>query len=174
MDSVIELQRQTHEELERFQSALVSLLVEKPPAHKESLILQHSASKLLDRIEGRAQALTGHYLDEGTRQTEIEYLSAPQKPDDLSQFYSRLVKIRDHHRKYPDSVADGFEIELRGILEPRISIGADNELEEEDRKYLQFDTVTSISPFIFSYFPTFLRRRRIRSILGPTRPTYCI
>ncbi len=139
MESIIELQRQTHEEIERFQRALTDLLAQNAPSHKHALSNQHKAAQILDRIQARYLDLNRQYSDQDTRRAESEALSAPtiNQQHDLSQFYARLVKIQEHHRKYPDSVADGFQLELAGILEAGSSaVEGEEGYEDVDRKPL--------------------------------------
>jgi len=116
MDSIIELQRQTHEEIERFESALYDLLSRPTTMHERKLQNEHKASQVLDRITTRTTALNNLYVDEDSRKAEINRLIASSKADDLSEFYSRLVKIQEHHNKYPDS-APGIDLELASFLE---------------------------------------------------------
>jgi splicing factor 3A subunit 3 len=133
MDSVIEVQRQTHEEIERFERALYTLLSRHPTAHEAKLQNQHRAAQMLDRISSRITTLNNFYQDESARKAEIELLSAPSQQNDLSEFYSRLVKIQEHHSKYPDSVLGGFDLELATLLEDPQQDGLDGDYEEEDR-----------------------------------------
>ncbi|KZT29276.1 hypothetical protein NEOLEDRAFT_1056249 [Neolentinus lepideus HHB14362 ss-1] len=130
MDSVIEVQRQTHEEIERYERALYQLLSKPSPSHQQRLQTEHKTSQILERIGSRVVALNGVYQDEDTRNSEIESLSASTKQDDLSEFYSRLVRIQEHYAKYPDSVAEGFEQELAAFLEE----GQEAEEEDEDQE----------------------------------------
>jgi splicing factor 3A subunit 3 len=132
MDSVIEVQRQTHEEIERFERALYSLLSRQLPTHEAKLRNEHTASQILDRISSRVTALNNLYQDEDARKAEVDLLSAPSQQSDLSEFYSRLAKIQEHHSKYPDSVPAGFDLELAVLLEGN-EVGDDDEYEEEDR-----------------------------------------
>ena len=136
MDSIIELQRQNHEEIERFERALYTLLSRHQPTHEAKLVYEHKASQALDRIFSRVVALNNLYLDEDVRRAEIELLSAPQQQNDLSEFYSRLVKIQEHHSKYPDAIPGGFDLELAALLEEGGQDGVDEEYEEEDRKLI--------------------------------------
>ncbi|TFK43682.1 hypothetical protein BDQ12DRAFT_643299 [Crucibulum laeve] len=136
MDSVIEIQRQTHEELERFEMALYTLLSRPQATHDQNLQKEHKASQILDRISSRVSSLSNIYQDEDARKAEIELLSAPSQQNDLSEFYSRLVKIQEHHAKYPDSVAGGSDLEIAALLdEPNQE---DEEYEEEDPISLLF------------------------------------
>ena len=134
MDSVLEVQRQTHEEIERFERALYTVLARNQSVHESRLQNEHHASQMLDRIHSRAVALNGHYEDTDARKAEIDAISAPQQPNDLSEFYARLVKIQEHHSKYPDSVAGGFDLELASLLE-EYNQDEDDEYAEEDRMY---------------------------------------
>ncbi|KAJ3575822.1 hypothetical protein NP233_g831 [Leucocoprinus birnbaumii] len=129
MDSVIELQRQTHEEIERFESALYDLLSRPHSTHERNLQNEHKASQVLDRISTRITALNSLYADEDSRKAEINKLTAPAKADDLSEFYSRLVKIQEHHNKYPDS-APGIDLELASFLEEPDPEEEDMEVED--------------------------------------------
>lgn len=132
MDSIIEIQRQTHEEVERFERALYTLLSRNHLTHEHNLQNEHKASQVLDRITSRASVLHSLYQDEDARKLELEALSAPAQQNDLSEFYSRLGKIQEHHSKYPDSVPGGFDLELAALLEDTNQDG-DDDYEEEDR-----------------------------------------
>lgn len=133
MDSIIELHRQNHEEIERFERALYTLLSRNQPTQETRLLNEHKASQVLDRISSRVNALNALYLDEDARKAEIDLLSASSQQSDLSEFYSRLVKIQEHHNKYPDATPGGFDIELAAILEEGNQDGFDEDYEEEDR-----------------------------------------
>jgi splicing factor 3A subunit 3 len=146
MDSIIELQRQNHAEIERFQTALIDLLATPAQNHKEELSNQHRAAQILNRIQSRYHTLDGQYKDQDGREKESELLSSSEQSDDLTQFYARLVKIKDHHRKYPDSVADGFQLELNGILEAGYHPDdGEAEVEIEDRKSCSFGSILHLT-----------------------------
>lgn len=133
MDSIIEVQRQSHEEIERFERALYTLLSRPQSTHESNLRNEHKASEMLDRISSRVSALHNFYQDEDARKAEMNLLSAPSQQNDLSEFYSRLSKIQEHYSKYPDSVPKGFELELASLLEDPNQDGGDDEYAEEDR-----------------------------------------
>lgn len=135
MDSIIEAQRQTHEEIERYEIALYSLLSRNQPTHEVKLQTEHKAAQALSRISSRVASLKTQYDDEDARKAEIDALTAPSQPGDLSEFYARLVKIQDHYNKYPDVAAGAFELELAALLEEGNQDGIDEEFEEEDRAY---------------------------------------
>ncbi|KAG5728505.1 Splicing factor 3A subunit 3 [Termitomyces sp. T112] len=149
MDSIIELQRQNHEELERFERGLSSLLSRNQPTHEAKLQTEHKASQILDRIQSRALTLNSLYQDEDARKAEINSLSAPAQANDLSEFYSRLVKIQEHHAKYPDSVPGGFDLEIAALLdEPNQE---EEEYEEEDPVSLLFSGEESYGKYVDLY-----------------------
>jgi splicing factor 3A subunit 3 len=147
MDSVIEVQRQTHEEIERFERALYSLLSRHLPTHEGKLRNEHTASQILDRISSRVTTLNNLYQDEDARKAELDLLSAPPQQNDLSEFYSRLSKIQEHHSKYPDSVPAGFDLELAALLEGN-EVYEDDDYEEEDRKHVFCELIDKLTKFL--------------------------
>lgn len=157
MDSSIEVQRQTHEEVERFERALYTVLSHPRPTHEAKLQAEHKAAQILDRISARVTTLNNAYQDQAVRSAEIDALSAPpNNQDDLSEFYSRLVKIQEHYNKYPDSTAGGFELELAALLdEPEQA--ADDDYEEEDRTSINLFVSAHGSCICSSYFLAILR-----------------
>ena len=140
MDSIIEIQRQTHEEIERFERALATVLSKPAASQQAKLANEHKASQILDRITSRAHTLYNQYQDEPTRKKEAELLSG-KKADDLSEFYSRLGRIKEYHLKYPDQVIGGFELELAALVDDEVDENEEDEYEEEDRKYPQFSGI---------------------------------
>ena len=162
MDTVLDLQRQTHEEIERFERALATVLSKPHANHQVRLSNEHKAAQILHRITSRAVALDSLYNDEQARNAEIALLSTPQPDgsgnhDELAEFYSRLVKIREHHHKYPDSVVGGFELEFSGLVDEPLADGED-EYEEEDREC--FDALMGGGPTVT------LLRSHIATLLG--------
>ncbi|KAF5358965.1 hypothetical protein D9758_004788 [Tetrapyrgos nigripes] len=150
MDSVLEVQRQTHEQIERFERTLYTLLSRNHPAHQQNLQAEHRASQVLDRTQTLAAELNNLYQDEDTRKAEIESLSSlSNNQGDLSEFYSRLVKLREHHAKYPDSVAANFESELAALLEEPDQDGDD--YEEEDPVSLLFSGEEAYGKYLDLY-----------------------
>lgn len=139
MDSVFEVHRQTHEEIERFERALYTLLSRPQTHHQTRLQNEHKASQILDRVSSRVTALNRLYDDQDARTNEATSLSAPNRDGiELSEFYARLGKIEEHHRKYPDAgAADGFELELAALLDGPGGVlhDADDEYVEEDREF---------------------------------------
>ena len=135
MDSIIEVQRQTHEEIEHLERALYTTLSKPQLTHQIRLQNEHKASQLLDRIHSRVVTLSNLYEDQDTRKAEIDSLSAPARQDDLSAFYGRLGKIQEHHAKYPDATVGGFELKLAAFLDESEEL-EDDDYEQDDRTSL--------------------------------------
>lgn len=134
MDSIFETQRQTHEEIERYEAALASVLSRTPATQQNKLNNEHKASQLLDRIISRVISLNELYQDQVARKAELNSLSTSSQPDDLSEFYSRIGKIKQHYQKYPDASVTTFEDELTAFLEEDEAENEDEEGAWEDRE----------------------------------------
>ena len=134
MDSIIEIQRQTHEDIERFHKALYTLLSRTQATHSQNLQNEHKAAQILDRLFSRVVNLNDLYHDEDARRKELDALSAPSQQNDLSKFYARLNKIQDHHNKYPEAIPLASDFEIAAFLEEPVQDG-DEEFEDEDRMY---------------------------------------
>lgn len=143
MDSIVEVQRQTHEEIEHFERALYQILSKPTPLHQQKVQTEHKAAQILDRVAARVNTLNNLYQSDDTRKQEIAAISGSSKADDLSEFYSRLGKIQEHHAKYPDGIIDGFELELLALTD-------DPTVEEGDEGYTEDDR-----EFDMNYFPVF-------------------
>jgi len=135
MDSIIEVHRQTHEEIEHFERALYQILAKPAQSHQQKVQTDHRASQILDRISARVNTLHNLYQNDDTRKKEIEAISSSSKADDLSVFYSGLGKIQEHHAKYPDGIVDGFELELLALTEDPTVEEGDEDYMEEDRTF---------------------------------------
>lgn len=108
--SLIESQRASHQQLETFEASLVQLLCipdDSYKLHRERLGAKHRASYLLDRITDRSSELRETYADkDGLRRTEMDKIASN---GGISEFYDRLAKLKEFHRKYPDSSTRGGE-----------------------------------------------------------------
>ena len=135
MDSVIEIQRQAHEEIEQYERALYTVLSRPQNAHQTRLQNEHKASQILDRISSRVTTLHSMYQDQDTRNVEVDAISAPGQPGDLSEFYARLGKVQEHHNKYPDAGADGVELDIAALLEETNHEDYDDDYVYEDREF---------------------------------------
>ncbi|EEB94720.1 hypothetical protein MPER_06422, partial [Moniliophthora perniciosa FA553] len=47
----------------------------------------------------------------------LDFVSPPAQQGEKTQLFSRLVKIQEHHAKYPDPVAGGPNLEIEALLE---------------------------------------------------------
>jgi splicing factor 3A subunit 3 len=151
MDSIIELQRQSHQEIERYERALYTVLSRPQNAHQARLQSEHKASQILDRISSRVSTLHSTYQNEDARKVEIDAISTPSQPGDLSEFYARLGKIQEHHNKYPDAGADGVEFEIAALLDDYNPEDYDDEeYVYEDREFGRplVSYTDSIPPFV--------------------------
>lgn len=123
--SLIEVARQTHEEVERYQQALVDLVLSSSSTshltHKDKLKRAHKASHLLDRVASRYQYLDRFYSDQhGDRRRELDLLSSTRArgeggDDAFGEFYQRLGRIREYHDKYPGALPDHFNVDFTAL-----------------------------------------------------------
>jgi splicing factor 3A subunit 3 len=128
--SYIESQRLAHAQLEAFESALTSILVAPPSkAQRERLANETRASDLLGRIVDRSRDLLEMYEDKDEqRRAEVEALSGGGVAGaDVTEFYQRLARLKDYHRRYPESASrvtdvdpvDFAELEGMGVVDGR-------------------------------------------------------
>jgi len=105
--SVIEDSRSLAEDADLFERSLTSLLLslQQPVIpHRDRLATSHRASDLLNRIVHRSDALnTSLQPNNQDRTNEIDALTGQHSGGDLAEFYQRLAKVKDYHRKYPDT-----------------------------------------------------------------------
>lgn len=105
--SIIEDSRSLAEDVDLFERSLTSLLLslQQPVIpHRDRLATSHRASDLVNRIVNRSDAL--NYALQPTnedRNREIDQLTGQESGADLAEFYQRLAKVKDYHRKYPDT-----------------------------------------------------------------------
>lgn len=112
--SVIEDARALAEDADLFDRELAHLLLalQLPQVpHRTRLATEHRANDLANRIVSRSTALrTALDPNNHDRQDEIDALagntsrdssSAETTAPDLQEFYHRLAKVKDYHRKYP-------------------------------------------------------------------------
>ncbi|GAA5848627.1 hypothetical protein JCM8547_004578 [Rhodosporidiobolus lusitaniae] len=103
--SVIEDSRALAEDADLFERSLTSLLLslEAPVStHRDRLATSHRASDLLNRVVARSDALYGSLQPHNEeRAREIDALTGGGSGGDITEFYQRLAKVKDYHRKYP-------------------------------------------------------------------------
>ncbi|KAH8830392.1 hypothetical protein DL96DRAFT_1495288 [Flagelloscypha sp. PMI_526] len=107
MDSILELQRQSHEDIERFEQALSGLL-----SQQATVRAHHVAADILERTHNRIHDLANVYQNTAARDKEIQLIAGST---DLDLFYSRLAALKEHHIKYP-TPASGVQSELDSLL----------------------------------------------------------
>ncbi|ORX36512.1 hypothetical protein BD324DRAFT_629158 [Kockovaella imperatae] len=118
MDSIIETQRQAHEEIESYEQALAEVLMQNPTTRRNITRRDRKAAEILDRIVQLRQDLVNEYEDlPGLRPTELALLSAPPAgEDDLAEFYVRFEKIKEFHHKNRNINARQFINELDELV----------------------------------------------------------
>lgn len=114
--SIFEVARQTHEEMERYEQAVADVLGSAAAGHKEQLKRAHQASDLLDHIVSRSAFLDNFYRDvAGERAREMEAIGPSSSDDAMSEFYDRLAKVKDYHKRYPGASADAFQVDFSAL-----------------------------------------------------------
>lgn len=117
MDTILEQQRNYHEELERTMDAMVKELLHKKSGHRESINGDHRLKNLHDRYVEAAIRLKDLYEDkDGLRKEEIAALSGP---NEFQEFYARLKQIKEFHRKHPNEVSVPMSLEFEEIARQR-------------------------------------------------------
>ena len=133
------------------------------------------SSQLLDRIISRVISLNELYQDQVTRKAELNLLSTPAQTDDLSEFYSRLGKIKQHYQKYPDASVTTFEDELAAFLEEDEGENEDEEATWEDREpMLSIYPIISTTDSFSSDFLTIFWRGGVWTLPRFIRLSYCL
>lgn len=107
MNSIIEDARQNAEEIDNFEKSLTNQLLSlsaKNLTHREKLSTSHRAADLASRIVSRSQSLLTSLAPSNEERTrEIDALvGSGEAGGDLAEFYQRLAKVKEYHRKYPD------------------------------------------------------------------------
>ncbi|KAJ2711135.1 Pre-mRNA-splicing factor sap61 [Coemansia spiralis] len=98
MDSIVEQQRQAHEDIERLEQAVVDLMMQDLAKHRHRLLREHKIRELLEEIQGRSRLLEALDKDDsGLRGKELAALDSPG----FDEFYARLGAIGDYHRRNP-------------------------------------------------------------------------
>ncbi|GJJ77088.1 splicing factor 3A subunit 3 [Entomortierella parvispora] len=141
MDSVLDTQRRLHEEIDRLEQAIVDQFMLNPKTHKERLLQEHTVAGYLDRISGRSQDLQVLYEDkEQSRKKEMDAISGSSE----GEFYERLKKIKDHHRRYPNDAVEPMELEFMDQQPTEAKLEALDDMfsgEEQGGRYLDLHEV---------------------------------
>ncbi|KAI7830901.1 hypothetical protein BX661DRAFT_142115 [Kickxella alabastrina] len=114
MDSIIEQQRQAHEDIERLEQAIVDMMLQDLSKHRYKLVREQKIDSLLDQIQTRSKLILDLDRDEsGLRHVEMDSIAEHQ----FTEFYSRLGDIRSHNRRNPDVAVHPPEIEYTFVSE---------------------------------------------------------
>lgn len=104
--SIIEDSTQQAEDADLYERALTQLLLslDAPVStHRDKLATAHRASDLVNRIVHRSGTLLSSIQPTNEeRVREIDALTGGGPGGDLAEFYQRLAKVKEYHRKYPD------------------------------------------------------------------------
>ncbi|KAJ1741813.1 Pre-mRNA-splicing factor sap61 [Coemansia sp. RSA 1086] len=107
MDSIVEQQRQAHEDVERMEQAIVDLMLQNLTKHRYRLIREQKINELLEQIQMRSQVLLDLEKAEGLGSKE----SARMEERGFDEFYDRLNDIRSYHYRNPDLMVRPPEME---------------------------------------------------------------
>ncbi|KAJ2805627.1 Pre-mRNA-splicing factor sap61, partial [Coemansia guatemalensis] len=108
MDSIVEQQRQSHEDIERLELAVVDLMLQNLNKHRYRLIREHKINELLEQIQDRSKLLNDLEADASGLRTSEATAMAERNFD---EFYDRLGKISEYHRRNPDLSVQPPELE---------------------------------------------------------------
>jgi len=167
--SVLEIARSNHEESERYESALVDLLLSSnPSSHLDQLNKSHKSSILLDRIAQRNSILLDFYNDYTTErkqelsklngQDDVEMLDATDSTTSATfqEFYSRLNKLKDYHAKYPSLEPVSSSASNQLSIPTNEDVGLEKKFsgEESNGRYLD----------LYQHHETFLNLKGVKKI----------
>ncbi|KAF9163420.1 hypothetical protein BGX21_001359 [Mortierella sp. AD011] len=142
MDNVLDTQRRLHEEIDRLEQAIVDQFMLNPKTHKERLLQEHTVDGYLDRISARSKDLQVLYKDgDGSRKKEMDAISGT---NEFGEFYNRLKKIKDHHRRYPNEAVEPMELEFMDQQPTEAKVEALDEMfsgEEAGGRYLDLHEI---------------------------------
>ncbi|KAI8805888.1 hypothetical protein BJ742DRAFT_818551 [Cladochytrium replicatum] len=111
MDSILELQRQAHEEIERLEQAIVKELMQKTKTVRRNFIFETNVIA----IQEKSRYLLEVYKDDdGMRKSELSTLLSGSDVSEYSQseFYERLKAVKDHHRRHPNEVVEPMDLQF--------------------------------------------------------------
>lgn len=112
-DSIIERNRQLHEEIDRTSIEAVKELCTAGRSHREKIHGEHRVMHMAERISQCSRELTEFYNDlDGSREAEIKAVSGP---NEFSEFYTRLQIIRDKHRAQHRSIVEPMRLDFASV-----------------------------------------------------------
>ncbi|TYJ51396.1 hypothetical protein B9479_008037 [Cryptococcus floricola] len=174
MDSIVETQRQTHEEIERYEQALAEVLMQNPTATKNVTRRDRKAAEILDRIGTLRRELVDMYEDiPGLRPKELALLSAPGAgQDDLEEFYLRFNKIKDFHGRNPGINARQFLNEVDELVKGDGVQLIEVEGDEEPTIIDPLDSIFSGEEAYGKHLDLYLSHSQYLNLKGSTRLSY--
>ncbi|WVQ79096.1 hypothetical protein IAT38_001190 [Cryptococcus sp. DSM 104549] len=174
MDSIIETQRQTHEEIERYEQALAEVLMQNPTAQRNITRRDRKAAEILDRVGTLRKELVDLYEDApGLRPKELSLLSAPAPgEDDLAEFYVRFNKIKDFHGRNPGINSRQFINELDELVKGDGVQTIEVDGEEEPTVIDPLDSVFSGEEAYGKHLDLYLPHSQYLNLKGATRLSY--
>lgn len=119
MESVIEQQRNHHEERERLEETMVREMMIKKISNKDHINSEHRVKYLFNRYLDVTQDLVDSYEDkEGVRKDEINSM---QGGNEFNEFYARLRNIKEFYKKHSNEAAKPMSMEFDEFLKLRES-----------------------------------------------------
>ncbi|KAI1731936.1 pre-mRNA-splicing factor SF3A3, of SF3a complex, prp9 domain-containing protein [Ditylenchus destructor] len=114
MESLLEVQRNCHEERERCIELMVVESLTEKRSQKEKINSDQRIKSLVDRYQNASQKLAEVYTDDNAeREKEIQAIAGP---NEFAEFYSRLKVLKDIHRKNPNETARPLTIEFQEMI----------------------------------------------------------
>lgn len=111
MDSLLEVQRNCHEERERCIDLMTKEFLIDKKTQREKINSDKRVKSLVERCQSATQKLAKVYTDQsGERSKEIQAIGGP---NEFAEFYSRLKSLKDIHRKNPNETARPLTIEFQ-------------------------------------------------------------
>ncbi|KAH8731917.1 splicesome-associated protein [Phaeosphaeriaceae sp. PMI808] len=105
--TLLDEQRQIHEDLERLEDASADLFLEDPPHIRDRLARDHDIARFLIQIEAQSSRLLKIYQDvDGTKEEEVRNLTLG---DPMDSFMKEISQIKDFHRRYPNEPVENLE-----------------------------------------------------------------
>ncbi|KAL3095388.1 hypothetical protein niasHS_007487 [Heterodera schachtii] len=111
MESLLEVQRNCHEERERCIDLMVNEFMMDKKSQRERINSDQRIKRLIERNQLATEKLINAYKDEhGERSKEVQSIGGP---NEFAEFYSRLKTLKDVHRKNPNDTARTLTIEFQ-------------------------------------------------------------
>lgn len=151
METILERQRNAHEDIERTEHAITERLMAHPRTIRDRLQFDHEIAEMLERIGLRAHSLKELYADPlATRTKEIAALSAA---GGLDNFYDHLSEIKDFHKRYPDERVENLAREYEITLpDPNVPLDTEDQISKmfsgEEALGRYFDLIALHSAFV--------------------------